>query len=349
MSDFLLADGFGNLSDGSHLVASDREILGKQWVSYTNNFAVSDMGDGRKWLMSNGSTVKLGIQSVDFAAQTTLSFCFRIFMDDRDLTNLFFLYDGTTYIYQIGIDASGRVIYGGWNNLYLQPSLTSSIVATSSILPLNTPIHCEVKIVLGNGTDGEVHFYINGVLDTSVTGIDTIRAGTSCTNIVVNAYDDAWGFPPNWKLSDIIVHNKATPIGGAGVYYVGSDTAGTDADFTPSAGSNENNVDEIGPDEDTTYNESDGTIGHRDSFTGDGVTGLNVLSVCAVVRARKTASGPAFLSVGVLHGGSEDQAAEVALTEEYETFVHFVDENPSTSAPWATAAVGAAEVTMEVG
>ena len=108
-------------------------------------------------------------------------------------------------------------------------------------------------------------------------------------------------------------------------------------------------VDEVGPDEDATYNESDGTAGHRDSFETAGVSSVTVLSVGVLTRARKTSTGAATLLLGIAEGGTEEQSAAKALTEDYLTMVEFFDVNPDTLAAWTPAEVTAAEHSYEVG
>ena len=347
MSDFLLADGFGNLSDGTHTAGATREILGDLWTAYGANFVIEDRGDGRKWMKNKGSVSRINLVSLALPDLTTLRFCFRIIRATAADVMLCSLFDGASNMGGIYINAAGQVVY---SNYFTGDQPDAGIVATGPVIPTNTETFVEVVVVLGNAAAGSVTFYVGGVLDSTVASIDTINSGTACDILKICYYStDTYGLPDGWKLSDFIVHTAASPLGDVGVFYVPCDTAGTDADFTPSAGSNEDNVDEIGPDEDTTYNESDGTAGHRDSFTGDGVSGVTVLSVASLVRARKTDSGAATLILGAVHGASEDQSAARSLSEDYLTLIEFFDDCPSTAAAWTPAQVTAAELSYEVG
>jgi hypothetical protein len=343
MSDFLLADGFGNLSDGTHTAGSTRQILGEQWVSYAASFAIEDIADGRKWLKAVSADVRVGLASGTWSGVATLSICFRVKPSDRGASGIFKLLDGASVLGYLGMDTNGAVVYDAGS------AVGSNRRATSSALPLNTESFVEVKIVLHNST-GSVTVSINGVQDTAVTGVDTINAGTSCTSIKLFADgDNTTDLQAGWKFTDFIVHTKASPIGDTGVYFVPASADGADTDFTPSAGTNEACVDEIGPNEDTDYNESDGTAGHRDSFTTAGVSGVSVLSVGVLVRARKTDTGTATVLLGAIHSASEDQSSAKALSEDYQTLIEFFDVCPSTSAAWSAAQVTAAELSYEVG
>jgi len=344
MSDFILADGFGNLSDGTHTAGSTREILGDQWSAFSYDFSIEDRADGRKWMTNNGSTSRLNLYTGTLGGLTTVRLCFRVIRSSSADVKVASLFDGSDNLGGIHINASGQLVYSTGD----RP--TSGVVATGPTIPLNTETFVEVVVVLATGTGGSVAFYVNGAHSSTTSSIDTIDSGTSLTAIrfFYHASLHTYGIPNGWKFSDIVLHSGSSPIGDLGVFYVESDTAGTDSDFTPSAGNNENNVDEIGPDEDTTYNESDGTSGHRDSFTGDGISNVDVLSVGTLVRARKTSTGVASLLVGALHSGSEDQSAAKALSEDYLTLIEFFDDCPSTSSSWTTAQVSAAEASYEV-
>jgi len=348
MSDFLLAEGFGNLSDGTHTAGSTREILGDQWPGYGQNFIIVDRGDGRKWLKVLIAS-RPQLQSKAFSDPSTFSICFRIYRYDAGQHVICRLMNASGTIGWITINSVGAV---GYNIGSAGTAADTTTIISNTLIEIATDKFVEMRFVLGDGAAGSVAFYINGVLSNTVSGIDTCY-GTGRTSLRSIIFGDAqvngYGLRGGWKYGDIIVHTAAAGIGDVGVYYRPSDADGTDTDFTPSAGDNFECVDEIGPDEDTTYNESDGTAGHRDSFETPGVSAMSVLSVGVLVRARKTDSGAATLLVGAVHGGSEDQSSARNLAESYLTYSEFFDVCPSTSAAWSAAEVTAAELSYEVG
>jgi len=344
MSDFLLAEGFGNLTDGAHTAGVTREILGDQWTAFLTDFVLTDRGDGRKWL-SVASSRKIELKSSTLGNVSTFAICFRVYRSDSTTSVFFKLMNAAAgVIGWIGINAFGAVTY---QNGELGNPGTSLVASSTNTIPTETQVFVEVRITLGDGTAGAISFYLNGVLSNTVTAIDTCFS-TGRTALQYIAFGDI-GIIAGWKFSDIIVHTRASPIGDVGVYYRPMDADGADSDFTPSAGANFQCADEIGPDEDTTYNESDGTAGHRDSFETAGVSGMTVLSVGVLARARKTDTGVATLLLGAIHGGSEDQSSAKGLTEAYLTRVEFLDTCPSTAAAWSDAEVTAAELSYEVG
>jgi len=340
MSDFLLADGFGNLSDGNHLAGTQREILGEKWTGWTGTFVVEDIGDGRKWLKV-GSAANLMLSS-SIASVAALSVCFRVYPTSRAETTICGFYDSANVLGYLRMNTNGQLEYVRGVDAF-----DGTVVATSSVLPVDVETHVEIAITFHDST-GAVEIFLNGLSNVAVTNQDTIRYGTECDIISWMAGVPYFNWPTGWKLTDCVVHVAASPIGDVGVYYVEPDADGADGDFTPSAGDNFECVDDIGPDEDTTYNESDGTAGHRDSVGTAGVTGMTVLSVGVLVRARKTDTGTATLLLGAIHGASEDQSAAKGLAEGYLTLVEFFDDCPSGGA-WDETKVAAASLSYEVG
>jgi len=342
MSDFLLADGFGNLADGNHAAATDTTPLGSQWTGFGYDFTLTDRGDGRKWLSVAGSQ-RLHLTSRNLGDITRVGLCFRVYRGGADFCTIFQLVGTNGNIGYVGISAAGSVEY--------RSDYYTTVATSTDSIPIGTETFVEVDITIGNGTDGSVAFYLNGVHSNTVSSIDTTQWDTALQSVTfgANSQTSSQCLFAGWKYGDIIIHTATSPIGDVGVYYRPVDADGADSDFTPSAGSDHYAMaDEIGPDEDTTYNESDGTAGHRDSFETAGVSGLSVLSVGVLVRARKTDTGAATLLLGAVHGASEDQSTAKALTEAYLTLVEFFDDCPSGGA-WDAAKVTAAELSYEVG
>jgi len=125
------------------------------------------------------------------------------------------------------------------------------------------------------------------------------------------------------------------------------DAAGTNSDWTPSAGSNHENVDEVGPDGDTTYNSS-GTTTDKDSLTHDGGNDFDaVLAVEVLARARKEDASDGSLKLGVLHDASESQGDAHTLSTDYTYYSDIFEVNPSTSLAWTPAELEATEMSYE--
>lgn len=124
--------------------------------------------------------------------------------------------------------------------------------------------------------------------------------------------------------------------------------AGNSTQWTPSAGSNWQNVDESSADGDTTYNAASGTGGLVDLFTTAGGVpgGAAVNSVTFTLRARH-AGAYGFMLFSVRSGGSTSSiAGTLVLTGSYADYsTAALTDNPVTGVPWADGAeVNALEI-----
>lgn len=125
------------------------------------------------------------------------------------------------------------------------------------------------------------------------------------------------------------------------------ETLDVDADdavqFTPSAGSNFQNVDEVQKDDgDTTYNESD-TPGDTDLFTFEAQanTPLQTFGITITAVGRKVDLGGVGILVRMDSGGAERDTEVFTLTETYLQYQVVEDAglDPDTGLPWTNTAV----------
>lgn len=342
MSDFLLAEGFGNLKDGTHTAGVDREILGSQWLSYAANFAIEDRADGRKWIKSPGGTVNVELATKPWANITAICIGMRVLRGTAAAHTLVRFWSGGNTVGVLFINASGALAYGR--------TPTAGVVVATDTIAEGSEAYVEASLQWALGATSTVKFWVNGVASGEHTAIDTTQNGSSVDAMILFGSGSGYsGLLASWKFGDIVMHTGTPPVGDVGVYYLPADEDGADADFTPSAGADHYAmVDEIGPDGDTTYNESDGTVGHRDGYLTAGISGLTILSVGALARLRKTDTGTSAVKLGVLYNLDESQGAAVGLSETYGSFVDFFDVNPDTAAAWLAAQIATTAATVEV-
>jgi hypothetical protein len=146
--------------------------------------------------------------------------------------------------------------------------------------------------------------------------------------------DDSGGAPGNDRLGDSIVETL-NPSG-----------AGLEAQWSPSAGSNFQNVDEPTPDDDTTFNSSQ-VVDDDDRFAMDNL--VNVPStvfgvqVNGMFRLENSGARDIRLKVhdGVTEGQSVDKTPSFDPNYSYEFEVF--EDHPTGAAPWSTAEVNAME------
>jgi hypothetical protein len=273
---------------------------------------------------------------------------------DSDPAHLFMLWQG-------GGRGSGTTAQCG---LGLLPSMklavvrgyrehgTYSILGTTpdAISPFST-CHVGLKITIDNST-GAATVYINGVAVLTLTGLDT--------QVTANAYADVFtlghlhNFNYIYNVDDFVLMDDSGSscndfLGDRGVYADVNSGAGSNADFTPSTGSNEGNVDDATPNNDTDYNKSP-NVGDKDSFVfpdlPDDVDSVD--AVCIDIIAKKTDAGSRSLSGYAKSGGSDAVEDDHPLNTDYDHFQGHFTEDPATSAAWLPSAVNDAELGYKV-
>lgn len=256
------------------------------------------------------------------------------------------------------IDALGRilVIRGGLDAL---SAAGTQIGASTDTLEPNTWNHIESEVYI-NDTTGYVKIRVNGKdfyellnVDTNgpVSGDDVIRQfGFGCfdTSASSGVYASAMWDDSAWWDDEVDTHHDGSFIGQHGVTYLPALADGAYEEWTPSSGADSAAmVDEISPDEDSTYVVSD-TFEQRASFDC-AVPPANVDDIeclMVVVRAKKTDSGDADIAMGVItQGAVESDGDAVAVTNDYYTRYTLFPSNPETSGQWNPAAMPEAKVT----
>jgi len=158
--------------------------------------------------------------------------------------------------------------------------------------------YVEVKVTF-HSTAGVIVVRLNGVEVFNETGLDTVTGTqTEADQVTVMGRDGSTNSNPSsqhlyddWYICDTLGGVNDDFLGPLKVETLFPDGAGDSTQFTPSAGSNFQNVDEVEIDGDTTYNESS-TTAHLDLFTADNLTNIDgtIYGVQLDVRANSTAA-----------------------------------------------------------
>jgi hypothetical protein len=122
--------------------------------------------------------------------------------------------------------------------------------------------------------------------------------------------------------------------------------AGDDSDWTPSAGSNYENVDDGALlDEDTTYNETS-TDAHQDLYTYEDLPATVVtIDGIQITNEARIAAGNMNLSTVVKTGTTTDVGDPDAISSEdyVTTTARILEEDPDTLAAWTPSGVNGAQ------
>lgn len=221
----------------------------------------------------------------------------------------------------------------------------TSLGLVSGVLLVSTWHFFEIKLVVSD-TVGEVTMQVDGVQKFSLTSKDTKNGGTGIIDSI-DIYGSDFG---GVRWSHIFAHDDAGFRGPCRFGRLGGQTETAQADFTPSAGTdNAALIDEQLADDDSTYVESS-TVAHQDLYAM-GAVETNVGDIHCVVAsalARKDDAGARGLYVGVDSNGTEGKSADIPLTIGYAYHDHILDADPDTASAWTESGVNALEGLIEV-
>ena len=206
-----------------------------------------------------------------------------------------------------------------------------------------------------NGAAGEIELRRNGGPDIPTT---TYNAGTTpIGGIEFNTHSIGQDQIRNYHLDDIYCLSTDGPapwntfLGDVRVETLFPTGEGADSDFTPLSGTdNALMVDEVIPDDDTTYN-SGTAVGQRDLYVMSNLQTITgqVLGVQASLKAKKDTSGTRILGVSERQGGTTfDGAAFATLGTSYNHHLEPIRHLDPNGNPWTIAGVNASEWGVKV-
>jgi hypothetical protein len=330
-------ESFGQYTPGTHAY-TDTEFAGI-WTMTAGDWKLTSLGDGRAKLGTAYYTTT-SMKYLLKSAATTIVVGFYCHRNRATTHEIFILqHAGVGTVGCICMNSSGQIYWTTFSNDSNYVKLTST-----QAVAVGVPTHITVKVVIDQ-TAGSVEIYFGGILDSSVTGVDTNFTSPTCNQLTVYPSGN-YGGVPNTEISDLYA-DDSTVHGDVKCSYDPMDQSGSSADCTPTGDTNnEDCVDEVGPDEDTTYNRTT-TNGDRDSLghSGSG-TVASAIAVMAIARARKEDANNASLKLGVKYGGSESLSAAKSLATSYAYITEIFDDVPGGSG-WTAAQLAAAESLYE--
>lgn len=203
--------------------------------------------------------------------------------------------------------------------------------------------YIELKVFISD-TVGTVDLYVNGVSRLSLTAQDTkFTANTTWNQVSLGVNVGLTSSSPansTHDFDDVYVFDGAgtrcnNVVGDVRVALRTATAAGNSTGWTPSTGSNWQNIDDAQADGDSTYN-STNTTGAKDLFVIQDlpVSGVTVHGVQVCIVARKEDAGVASITSVVRQSGVEADGAELFLATTYECHRNLLEVNPVTGAAW---------------
>jgi len=226
-----------------------------------------------------------------------------------------------------------------------------TVIATGSPIVFNTWYCLEARLKIDNSA-GVAQVKMDGVLEIDYAG-DTQKSSNASIGIVQLGGQKAahryfYGYFDDIAINDTNGTENNSWIGRGGIYPAIVDGAGEYAEFTPASGNNWENVDEIPPDDDTSYVESD-TLGHRDLYTIDSITPTSgtITAVQWVARAKMVEPGIGNLQRLVRHDSVDYAGADKPVDTSYRYLTDIMELAPDDTA-WTVAKVNALQIGQKV-
>ena len=192
---------------------------------------------------------------------------------------------------------------------------------------------------------GTIEVRINGSSVLSVTGDTQQSATAQWDTFRIGSYSNV-GESSTLDFDDLYVADTSgamTFLGPMRVVATRPDGDGTTTQFTPSAGSNWQNVDDSNQDGDSTYN-SEATPGELDLYTFGalGVTGT-VKAVQTNLCVRSAGGGAETIAPMFRIGGVNYTGTTVGLSTSYGYSLQVYETSPATGLAWTVSEIDGAE------
>jgi len=335
-------DGFGDYS-----TAQMSRYITAQWVNggvttFDGNLTINASGgrNGRGALTTSNANYGAS-WTLTTQATWTLGFAYKVGSLPGVNTGICMFSDAGTIQLSLRVNSDGTLSV-------LRGSPVATVLATSTqSISAGVWYHIQFQGTIHNTT---------GAYTLRVNSTDWLTASSQNTRVSANNSANQVGLGGYAtsaivvSYSDFFAESSTTFHGDCLVETKFATGAGTTTNFTPSAGSNYQNVDEATPDDDTTYNSSV-TTGHIDLYTYPALTtGAGaVKAVVTVPVLRNDAAGTVtvqsvYRSGAVNYFGASNNIGSTT----YAPYKDIAAVDPNTSAAWTIAAVNSCEFGLKV-
>lgn len=329
-----------------------------------NTANIADFWNGASVNMSvnggveiNSSTARTGSQSLSLGqagsyctrnlSSNLVSFVFGVAFRTADVTSynriLVGFMDGTTYQIEVRMTTGSK--------LRVTRNGTTLATGTTSLVA-NTWHYIEFKATI-NGSTGSYTLKLDGVQELTASSVNTQNTANAYITAVrlhsiaennggaASLYDDLYFCDqnsPNGDFLGLISVEHKRPSG-----------AGSNNDWTDSAGGTHyGSVDDTTPNDDTDY-VSSATVGHIDTYAFANRSFNGDIKFLQIIYNAKRDDATARVIAGVTRHGSTNYAGDSnSLTGSYAYYTDVQDVNPGTSAAWTGDDFDAAEFGVKV-
>ena len=257
-----------------------------------------------------------------------------------------------------GVEAQCHVNMDTAGNLTFYRS--SNVLGTvSSVLAANTEYYLEFKIVVDDSAGSlelkKADLTANGddaapMSVWTVTGVDSRASATTTGWDKIRVTSLGTGT----IIDDIYVANSAGStnndyLGNIYVETIEPDGAGSSTDFTPSTGSNFQNVDDSPVmDDDSTYNETS-TTSHSDLYAVGSISLAGSIYGVQVQGGVRVTTGSNNVRLQARQGSTTGESSDVAVSStSYVGAFNVFETNPDTAANWINSEIASMEAGIKL-
>jgi len=211
---------------------------------------------------------------------------------------------------------------------YLETKTYVNNSSGSVQIRLNGATHLQLENI---NTDPSNGLY-NGVSHIDITG--ALYYSTSVTLLIDDLYIlDNSGLQNNDFLGDVYIQA------------IFPESNGTHSDWTPSAGSNYECVDDIDIDEDATFvsTTTDNAIDTYNFGAVTAITGSTIKAVVSNITAKKDGASIRHIAPIVRENNLEYEGGDVNLSDTYKNYQYVWENNPEDNQPWEISDIDNAE------
>lgn len=334
----LWIEGFEGFGTSLGVAPSPTGIVGRKYP-LINREAFMDIETGR-----NGRCLEIVetngyIQCPNLTTNNTLicGCAIRLITLPVSISRLYSFYDGSTDGVNIRVKSDGTI--AAYRSSTLLGTSTNQLAATNWY-------YIELKVVTHDST-GTVDIVVNGSNWLSLTSQDTqpganayhtaVRLGLN-DGAVFTRYDDMYILDSTGSANNDFLGNRK-------VITLDPSAAGDTTQWTPSAGSNYENVDDGGlVDEDTTYNETS-TDTDQDLYNYGNLSGdVSSVDGIQIVTETRVTTGQMDLSSVIKTGVTTSPGTpETVTSTSYITVNRIEEQDPDTAAAWTPSGVNGAQ------
>lgn len=258
--------------------------------------------------------------------------------------------DGGTVQINILIGTSGEILV--WRGP--QSGATGLASTSAGVYTAGTEVYFEAKVTF-NGSTGAVEVRKNGTAVLTASSLDTTQSANNYANRIyigadgtVNNTAGANADADDYYLCDTSGSTNNDFLGDIRVECLLPSGAGNSTQWTPSAGSNYQCVDETAVNGDTDY-VSSSNIGDKDTYAMGNLssTAGTVFGVATKLRARKDDAGTRTLKSVVRLSATESNGASIGQGTSYAEMFDIFETKPGGGS-WSTTDVNNMEAGVEV-